>query len=107
MAAIWEDRFGFAQKRLRRRSSSASSAARTRALDRQWQDAAVEYMRVRGIGLFYFALNPQSDDTGGLLKDDMTTPEAAKLKLLSVAHLRPPSALPLRTARRPPAPPES
>ena len=103
MAAIWEDRFGFAQKRLRVPLVVGELGGTYTGADRQWQDAAVEYMRARGIGLFYFALNPQSDDTGGLLKDDMTTPEAAKLKLLS--RLRTTAVLPLRTARRPPAPP--
>ena len=28
----------------------------------------------RGFGLFYFGLNPNSDDTGGLLEEDWTTP---------------------------------
>ena len=42
---------------------------------------AVQFMRERGIGLFYFALNPGSEDTGGLLKDDFTTPITPKLEL--------------------------
>ena len=36
-----------------------------------------------GTGLYYFALNPTSSDTGGLLKDDWTMPETAKLDALS------------------------
>ena len=100
MAAIWEDRFGFAQKRLRVPLVVGELGGTYTGADRQWQDAAVEYMRARGIGLFYFALNPQSDDTGGLLKDDMTTPEAAKLKLLSRLRTTPSSRCAPRDDRR-------
>jgi hypothetical protein len=39
-------------------------------------------MADNGIGVFYFALNPGSVDTGGLLGFDFTEPEMSKLKLL-------------------------
>ena len=51
-------------------------------LDKQWQDWAVRFMADHGIGVFYFAMNPGSVDTGGLLGPDFTEPQAAKLKLL-------------------------
>ena len=51
--------------------------------DRSWQDWAFAFMKEKGIGFFYFALNPGSKDTGGLLKDDWVTPEADKLAMLS------------------------
>ncbi|KAL3896580.1 MAG: hypothetical protein SGPRY_013239 [Prymnesium sp.] len=51
--------------------------------DKEWQDAFVDYLIARGFGSFYFGLNPDSDDTGGLLHKDWRTPVSAKLKLLS------------------------
>ena len=51
--------------------------------DQQWQDWAVRFMRDKGIGIFYFVLQPTSDDTGGLLKADWQTPEDAKLRMLA------------------------
>jgi hypothetical protein len=98
--------------------------------DKVWQDWAFEFMREHGIGVFYFALNPGSKDTGGLIKDDWHTPEEEKLAMLSkmpstdvlaakeksrrarppsppVAPLPrpPPSPLPLPPLPRPPPPP--
>lgn len=52
--------------------------------DKIWLDWALGYCQRHGIGVFYFALNPNSKDTGGLLKVDWSTPEYAKLKALMV-----------------------
>ena len=54
--------------------------------DAAWQVELIEYLHRKSAGLFYFCLNPYSDDTGGLLKKDFLTPETQKLKLLSVAR---------------------
>ena len=35
-------------------------------------------------GLFYFCLNPYSDDTGGIIKKDWRTPDMLKLQMLSM-----------------------
>ena len=64
--------------------------------DKIWLDWALGYCQRHGIGVFYFALNPNSKDTGGLLKVDWSTPEYAKLKALMVCvrgwstHTEPP-----------------
>lgn len=50
--------------------------------EREWQRWALEYAAERGFGVFYFGLNPNSDDTGGLLNDDWTTPNGEKLEIL-------------------------
>ena len=50
--------------------------------DLEWQRWAIHYAAQRGFGVFYFGLNPNSDDTGGLLEDDWTTPVYAKLAIL-------------------------
>ena len=84
--------------------------------DKQWQDAFVDYLISRGFGSFYFGLNPESVDTGGLLLKDWRTPETLKLKLL--ARLKGTSvdsilgkglelpAPPLPPPRPPPSPPQ-
>lgn len=51
--------------------------------DRLWQDAFVDYLLARPIrGFFYWSLNPNSADTGGLLHDDWRTVHEDKLELL-------------------------
>jgi len=37
-------------------------------------------------GLFYFCLNPYSDDTGGIIKKDWRTPDMLKLQMLSMVR---------------------
>ena len=49
----------------------------------QWQDEFVGYLVERGFGAFYFGLNPESRDTGGILKKNWHSPEDAKLKLIA------------------------
>jgi endoglucanase len=51
--------------------------------DVAWQDALVEWMRVRPHrGFFYWALNPNAGSTGGVLLNDWRTPDARKVALL-------------------------
>ena len=53
--------------------------------DRLWQEAFFRYVRERGLGFFYWCLNPNSEDTGGLLTSDWKTREHGKLQLLQTA----------------------
>lgn len=57
--------------------------------DRQWQDAFVTYLKHHNISSFYWCLNPNSIDTRGLLLDDWTSPDTAKLEMLSVLNSTP------------------
>ena len=50
--------------------------------DKTWQDWAFERMTNESYGVFYFALNPDSEDTGGLLWKDWSTPNWEKLHAL-------------------------
>ncbi len=50
--------------------------------DKQWLTALVEYVRVNKMSFAYWSYNPNSGDTGGLVKDDWTTPQRAKLDVL-------------------------
>ena len=50
--------------------------------DRQWLSAMVTYLDASGMSFAYWSFNPNSGDTGGLVKDDWTTPQTAKLAAL-------------------------
>lgn len=50
--------------------------------DKQWLAKLVRYMDTKGISFGYWSFNPNSGDTGGLLKDDWRTRESAKLAAL-------------------------
>lgn len=82
MPAIWESRFAFLLGEGIPVVIGEMGGFYT-GQDKEWQDWAFAFMRERGIGIFYFALNPGSKDTGGLLKDDWVTPETEKLQMLA------------------------
>ena len=54
----------------------------TREQEAAWEEKLVEYLVDRGIGSFYWCLNPESDDTGGLLEDDWVTLSTSRVALL-------------------------
>ena len=83
MLAIWESRFGFVQRETGTPIVVGELGGFYTGKDKVWQDWAFNFMRSRAIGFLYFALNPGSEDTGGLLQADFTTPEAEKLELLA------------------------
>ena len=59
-----------------------------------WQRAIAEYLATKDItDAFYWTLNPNSNDTGGLLAEDWKTPVDAKLQLINVACPAPSSFL--------------
>jgi endoglucanase len=86
MPAIWDAHFGHLQRRgdnvLIGEFCGWYDDARA-ANDVAWQDGIVDWMRTRELrGYFYWALNPNSSDTGGILLDDWRTPNTRKLMLL-------------------------
>lgn len=51
--------------------------------DKVWQDAFVDYLIAKQVaGFYYWSLNPNSGDTGGILQSDWITPEQPKVDLL-------------------------
>lgn len=50
--------------------------------DRQWLDEMVAYLGRSGISYSYWSYNPNSGDTGGLVKDDWRTEETTKILAL-------------------------
>jgi len=83
----------------------------------RWQRQFLDFLARTGASWTYWALNPDSGDTGGVLGDDWSTPDANKLALLqrtirrqrisfrAAAAVAPSSPGP--TAPAPPAKPES
>lgn len=58
--------------------------------DRAWLRSLMAYLRERDIGWIWWSWNPNSVDTGGILKDDWVTVNETKMDFLREA-LRPPS----------------
>ena len=82
LAAIWRARWEFVREQTGAPVVVGEMGGFYEANDKVWMDWALGHLVEEGIGLFYFALQPGSKDTGGLLKDDWTTPEKAKLAAL-------------------------
>ena len=64
MPQIWEERFAF----LTHTAGGVPVVMGEfggfyEGADKLWQDTAMTFMRERSIGVFYFALNPGSEDT--------------------------------------------
>ncbi len=51
--------------------------------DRAWFESIVSYLADTGISFAYWSFNPNSGDTGGIVKDDWVTPQAEKLAALA------------------------
>jgi endoglucanase len=48
-----------------------------------WQRSLVSFLKDSGISYTYWALNPNSGDTGGVLRDDWASPDRDKLGILA------------------------
>ena len=53
--------------------------------DRQWIQTLTAYLSGNGMSFAFWSLNPNSDDTGGLLQDDWTTVQQAKQTYIAPA----------------------
>lgn len=82
MVQIWDRHFGSVQQATGRAVVIGEFGGFYTGNDKVWQDAFVTYLLERGFGSFYFGLNPDSVDTGGLLKSDWAIPNDDKLALL-------------------------
>ena len=82
MPAIWDRHFGFVAEKTKQAVVIGEFGGVYTGYDRQWQDEFVDYLKRKGFGAFYFGLNPDSDDTGGLLHRDWRSEENAKLALI-------------------------
>ncbi|KAL1528782.1 hypothetical protein AB1Y20_010109 [Prymnesium parvum] len=88
MPAVWDSHFAFAKELTHTPIVLGEFGGRYVDQDKQWQDWALPFCVESGFGMFYFALNPDSADTGGLVDANWSIPsegtvEAAKLAALA------------------------
>lgn len=82
MPAIWNKHFGYLTQK-GYPVILGEFGGRYTGKDQMWQDAVVGYMISRKMtSFFYWSLNPNSGDTGGILNDDWTTVNQGKVNLL-------------------------
>jgi endoglucanase len=81
LPSIWDDHWGLAG-----RNGTAiivgEWGGRNVGDDQVWQNALVSYMIQRNMSSFMWCLNPGSEDTGGLLKNDWKSLDEGKAALL-------------------------
>ncbi|MFI5912740.1 glycoside hydrolase family 5 protein [Dactylosporangium sp. NPDC051541] len=91
MPALWDKQFGYLVKNgtapvlmgeFGGRSVAEKDAQGNKDLEGIWQRNLVAYLKDNGLSYTYWAWNPNSGDTGGVLKDDWTTVDADKAALL-------------------------
>lgn len=85
MPAIWDDHFGEADRVTKLATVIGEWGGFYKDKDKEWQDTFFRYIGERNLSFFYWCLNPESSDTGGLLEDDWITPEKRRLSLLQNA----------------------
>ncbi|MET7400671.1 glycoside hydrolase family 5 protein [Dactylosporangium sp. NPDC005572] len=91
MPALWDKQFGYLVKQnvapvlmgeFGGRSVADKDAQGNKDLEGIWQQNLVKYLKDNGLSYTYWSWNPNSGDTGGVLKDDWKTVDQAKLDLL-------------------------
>ncbi|WP_432837037.1 glycoside hydrolase family 5 protein [Dactylosporangium sp. CA-092794] len=91
MPALWDKQFGYLVKNntapvlvgeFGGRSVAEQDAKGGKDLEGIWQRNLVGYLKDNGLSYTYWAWNPNSGDTGGVLKDDWKTIDADKMALL-------------------------
>jgi endoglucanase len=81
MPAIWDEHFGYLFDD--HAVVTGEFGGFYTGQDKVWQDAFVDYLAAKDApGFFYWCLNPNSGDTGGLLLDDWRSVNMDKLSLL-------------------------
>jgi endoglucanase len=84
LPALWDRQWGYLVKQQQAPVLLGEFGGRSVGSDAEgvWQHALVKYLKGNGIGYTYWSWNPDSGDTGGLLKDDWSTIDQAKLAML-------------------------
>ena len=103
--AVWERHFGYVRDLTKRPMIIGETGGHFRGRDHEWQQEMVRWSIEKGFGLIYFALNPNTHETGGILLDDWTTPDEKKLELLSAIPSTPVSTIVALPVPRPALPP--
>lgn len=84
MPAIWDAHWGFVAGQTGNAVVIGEWGGTTSGNNGVWLSALASYLQSKGMtDQFWWCLNPNSGDTGGLLLDDWTSPDTAKLNLLA------------------------
>lgn len=85
LSGIWDRHWGYLHKEDIAPVIVGEFGGRSVGDDREgiWQRALVSYLRENNLSYFYWTLNPNSGDTGGLLLDDWQSVDPEKEALLS------------------------
>jgi aryl-phospho-beta-D-glucosidase BglC (GH1 family) len=109
MPAIWDQHFYFIQKQglgqllLGEFGITEANAANTGSIDYKWLTKLMSYLGGT-VDWTFWSWNPDSGDTGGILKDDWATVNTAKYNIIkpylagSGPVITPPPGTPVRTA---------
>ena len=96
MPAIWTEHWGYVANKTGRAVVIGEWGGKVEGQNGVWMEAFVDYLGENNLAsTFFWCLNPDSGDTGGLLQNDWVTPEQEKLDLLQVLQPNPTSLLSL------------
>lgn len=109
LPGVWDAHFGYLQQQNIAPVLLGEFGTKLETVsDQQWLSAMVSYLNARNMSFAYWSFNPNSGDTGGLVKDDWVTPQAAKLTalepLLGTGSTVTPTPAPTTTGTRSTAP---
>lgn len=85
MPALWDDHFGAVNRATGLAIIIGEWGGTFVGKDKEWQLKFMQYLIDKKFGFFYWCLNPESSDTGGLLKEGWRVPEEKKLTMLDRA----------------------
>lgn len=87
MPALWDKHWGYLVKDgtapVLMGEFGGRSVAKGKDLEGTWQHALMGYLKQNGMSYTYWSWNPNSGDTGGIVKDDWKTIDQAKLDMLA------------------------
>jgi len=84
MPAIWTAHFAYLRAQNKSATVTGEWGGHTTGADLVWLNAYIAFMQTTDIrDQFFWCLNPDSGDTGGLLLDDWVTPVQDKLDMLA------------------------
>lgn len=82
LPAVWDANWGYLQSKGVPVLLGEFGTKLETTSDEQWLSTLVKYLQSRGMSFAYWSFNPNSGDTGGILKDDWKTLQTAKLTAL-------------------------
>jgi endoglucanase len=84
LAALWNSHWGYLKQSGTAPVLLGEFGGRSVGNDAEgiWQRTLLAYLQTNGFDYTYWSWNPNSGDTGGVLLDDWTTPNAAKMAVL-------------------------